>query len=283
LALNNLASSILKLTDLTFKDEPNFFWQLPVITNENRHFIDDVIFEIDVILEELSTADQRNQTRIIHAPVPALRDIERSLGYFDYPTRSRTVDLSQDEHPYYASLGAVDQFTDELLSWAYDRQCECDPTNRPYYLDCLADLAKGRNSSDLETKVVMATSAGQHGLKEIEDAFKFFALDPATQEGDDHIIGVYSARIDSAPRQKDEARRCLKVIASARDSEKIKAVANDQTMSLEEALEFLNVPEDTPSDSIEAAAVAMVSLGFTFSHLCLSASKPWSRHSTPTK
>ncbi len=169
------------------------------------------------------------------------------------------MDLSSEEHPHYASLGAVDQFTDELLSWAYDRQCECDPANKPYYLDCLADIAKGRQSSDLETKVVMATSAGQHGLKEIEDAYRFFALDPATVEGDDYIIGVYATRVEAAPRQKDEARQCLRVIASARNSEKIEAVANDQTMSFEEALEFLNVTQDTPSDSIEAAAIALVS------------------------
>lgn len=246
------------LLTLLSKDEPNHFWQLPIVADINRNFIDDVLFELDVMLYELSTSEQLNQLKVVHVPMPALKDIERSLGFFDYPKASRTADLSKDEHPYYASLGAVDQFTDDLLSWAYDRQCECDPENKPYYLDCLADIAKGRQSSDLQTKVVMATSAGQHGLKEIEDAYKFFALDPMTTEGDDLIIGVYTARIDSAPRQKDEARQCLRVIASARQSEKIGAVANDQTMSLEEALEFLNVTEDTPSDSIEAAAVVLV-------------------------
>jgi ubiquitin carboxyl-terminal hydrolase 25/28 len=217
------------------------------------------LIEIDTILDEQYTSNPQNKAKPIYNPEPALKDIERSFGCLDYPKRSRTVDLSSEEHPHYASLGAVDQFTDELLSWAYDRQCECDPANKPYYLDCLADIAKGRQSSDLETKVVMATSAGQHGLKEIEDAYRFFALDPATVEGDDYIIGVYATRVEAAPRQKDEARQCLRVIASARNSEKIEAVANDQTMSFEEALEFLNVTQDTPSDSIEAAAIALVS------------------------
>ena len=235
----------------------NYFWQLPVITDTNRNFINDAMIELDTIIAELSTP---NQSNVLHVPVPALKDIERSLGCFDYPKRSRTVDLSTEEHPHYASLGAVDQFTDDILSWAYDRQCECDPANKPYYLDCLADIAKGRQSSDLETKVVMATSAGEYGLNEIEAAFKFFALDPATAEADEYIIGVYTARIDSAPRQKDEARQCLRVIANARQSAKIEAVANDQTMSLPEALELLHVTEDTPSDSIQAAAVVMVSL-----------------------
>ena len=216
--------------------------------------------EIDVVLFKLSENDPAKGAKVLNIGVPALKDIERSLGCFDYPRRNRaTIDLTTEEHPHYASLGAVESFTDELLSWAYDRQCECDPKNKPYYLDCLTDIAKGRQSSDLETKVVISTSAGQHGLKEIEEAFRFFAIDPTTTEGDDYIIGVYSARIDSAPRQKDEARRCLKVIASTRNSEKINGVADDQTMSLHEALEFLSVTQDTPSDSIEAAAIALVS------------------------
>jgi ubiquitin carboxyl-terminal hydrolase 25/28 len=168
------------------------------------------------------------------------------------------VDLSIDEHPCYISLGAVDNFTDELLSWAYDRQCECDPSNKPYYLDCLEDLAKGRESIDLQTKVVMATSAGELGQKAIEDSYRYFNLDPDLVEGDDHIMGFYKSRIESAPRQKEEARNCLLTIAKHRNSEKIKALANDKTMSFEEALEFLSVAADTASDSIEAAAVAIV-------------------------
>jgi ubiquitin carboxyl-terminal hydrolase 25/28 len=192
-------------------------------------------------------------------PLPALKDIERSLGYFDYPTRSRTIDLSTEEHPHYLSLGAVDNFTDELLGWAYDRQCECDPSNKPYYLDCLEDLAKGRNSSDLQVKVAMAQSAGEVGQNAIEEAYRFFALDPSSNEGDDHIIGLYKSRIDSAPRQKDEARECLRVLAKARHSEKIDAVANDKTMSFNEALSFLGVSDDTDSDMITSVASLMVS------------------------
>jgi ubiquitin carboxyl-terminal hydrolase 25/28 len=192
-------------------------------------------------------------------PLPALKDIESTLGYRDYPTRCRTVDLSGEEHPHYASLGAVDNFTDDLIIWAYERQCECDPRNKPYYLDCLSGIANGRKSSELEVKVAMAASAGEVGLKEIEDAYNFLAIDPNTRDGDEYIIGVYNSRIESAPRQKDEARNCLRVIAKARDSKKIEAVANDKAMSFDEALEFLNVTGDTQSDSIEAAAVAMVS------------------------
>ncbi|KAF8866099.1 ubiquitin C-terminal hydrolase-like protein [Acephala macrosclerotiorum] len=240
-------------------EEATRFWQLPIISSTNKSFIEDVVLELDMLLQ--GRPPQEKQVLGIRfnpvSPVPALKDIERTLGYLDYPKRSRTVDLSKEEHPHYLSLGAVDDFTDVFLEWAYDRQCQCDPANKPYYLDCLQDIATGRGSSDLQMKVAMATSTGEYGLKAIEGAYKFFGLDPDIQEGDDHIMGTYKSRIESAPRQKDEARNCLLVIAKHRNSEKIEALANDRTMSYEEALEFLNVNAETDSDSIEAAAIAI--------------------------
>jgi ubiquitin carboxyl-terminal hydrolase 25/28 len=236
-----------------------------VITPATREFINDVMIELDVLISNRPPEEQwTSKVSVLHVPVPALKDIERSLGYHDYPKRSRTVDLSKQEHPHYASLGVVDDFTDNFLLWAYERQCECDSSNRPYYLDCLRDIAHGRKSSELEMKVAMAASEGEVGLQEVEEAFRFFALDPDTREGDEYIIGVYNSRIESAPRQKDDARKCLRVIAKARNSQKIEAVANDRAMSFEEALAFLNVTEDTQSDSIEAAAVAMVIIPLYF-------------------
>ncbi|KAH8661378.1 hypothetical protein BGZ60DRAFT_84575 [Tricladium varicosporioides] len=234
-------------------EPPTYFWRLPPVTKDNSHFFDDVVTELEVLLTIYS------DSTMIFQPVPALKDIQRSLGCFDYPTRSRTVDLSKEEHPYYYSLGAVDDFTDNFLGWAYETQCECDPSNKPYYLDCLQDLAKGRGSSDLDTKVAMAISAGEYRLSTIEDAYKFFGLEPDTKEADEHIMGLYKSRIASAPRQKDEAKECLLAIAYARESDKIKTLANDRVMSFEEALEFLGVSADTPSDSIEAVAVATAS------------------------
>jgi ubiquitin carboxyl-terminal hydrolase 25/28 len=170
------------------------------------------------------------------------------------------IDSDEPDHPHYISLGADRNFRDDYLSWAYDRQCVCDPSNTPYYLDCLSSIAQGRESSDLQTKVVMITSAGEYGLRAIHDSYRFFGLDPNTKEGDDHIIGVYRSRIESAPRQKEEARNSLLAIAKSRDSEKIRAVANDRTMTLEEALEFFNAPATIDSDSLEAVAVSMVKL-----------------------
>lgn len=245
------------------QNDPSYFWQLPAITDINSDFVDDVLVELELLITERPPAEARAnpKIRVTNVPVLASKDISRSLGYHGYPTTRRTedvVDLTIEPHPHYASLGALDSFTDDLLIWAYDRQCECDSRNKPYYLDCLLSLANGRQSSDLHTRVVMATSAGEYGLKEIEDAYRFFTLDPNDNLTDDHIIGNYKSRIESAPRQKDEARQCLRRIARARNSDKIEAVANDKTMSHNEALEYLGISADIDSDTIIAAAEAMV-------------------------
>lgn len=128
----------------------------------------------------------RANYNIVYAPLPALKQIEISLGYHGYHRRTRTVDLTQSiEHPWFASLGALDDFTDDFIAWAYDRQRECDPQNSPYYLDCLYGIATGRKSSDLETKFSIATSTGELRLTEIEAAYKYFVLDVDLQTTDE--------------------------------------------------------------------------------------------------
>jgi ubiquitin carboxyl-terminal hydrolase 25/28 len=174
------------------------------------------------------------------------------------------LDEQEYEHPHYAGLGAVNDFADDLIAFAYDRQRDCDPQNSPYYLECLQGIATGRKSADLQEKSVLSISMGEHTLTEIDNAYKFFAIDPDINHGDDYIIGLYRSRIESAPRQKEEARECLLTIGQARQSSQIQAVANDKEMSFEEALEYLNVLQDTPSDSIEAVAITMVSSGYVY-------------------
>lgn len=225
-----------------------------MITEENKNFYDDVTDELAYLIEQRPPAELRQANhRAYFQPASALNAIHRSLGCANYPSRSssRVVNLEAIEHPYYASLGSVDAFADELVSWAYDRQRRCDPRNKPYYLDCLKDIAEGRNSSDLQTKVVEAMSLGEVGQEEIESAYAFFNLDPNNTEEDDHIIGVYNVRIEASPRQKEEARKVLKVIAGARNSEKIMTVANEISMSYEDALDFLEIEAATESEFVE--------------------------------
>jgi ubiquitin carboxyl-terminal hydrolase 25 len=229
-----------------------------------RDFIEDVITELYQRLSDRPTDEVKKVIggkAYAYRPIPALKDIQRTLGCEKYERVNRLVinlDEHEHEHPHYAGLGAVGDFADEVIIFAYERQHECDPKNRPYYLECLQGIAKGRESADLQEKSVMAVSLGEYTLTEVETAYRFFAIKPDTREGDDHIIGLYESRIDSAPKQKDEARACLLIIGQARNSQKIQTVAMENPMSFDEALEFLGVVQDTPSDGIEAMAVAMV-------------------------
>jgi len=200
-------------------------------------------------------------SRYAYNPLPAKNDIYSTLGCLDYAKDSRAnIDLEEQvhEHPHYAGLGAVNDFSDALIAFAYERQRNSDPGNSPYYLECLQGIASGRNSADLQEKSVIAISMGEHTLKDIENAYKFFAISSDTAGGDDHIIGLYESRIEAAPLYKEDARQCLLIIGQARQSEKIQAIANDRAMSFEEALDYLNISQDTPNDSIEAVAVIMV-------------------------
>jgi ubiquitin carboxyl-terminal hydrolase 25 len=197
--------------------------------------------------------------RYVYNPLPAANDIYNTLGCLGYIKSSRTINLEeQHEHPHYAGLGAVNDFSDALIAFAYERQRDTDPRNSPYYLECLQGIADGRESADLQEKSVIAISMGEHTLKDIDNAYKFFTISSDTVGGDDYIIGLYKSRIEAAPRQKDEARHCLLIIGQARQSETIQAIANNRAMSFEEALDYLNVSQDTPPDSIEAVAITMV-------------------------
>lgn len=251
------------------------YWVLPNVEplseddlglRTKRHFLEDVVYELSERISEVSTNHvQQTQGRrpaFTYNPIPAMNDIYSTLGCLDYLKASRLVvnlEVQEHEHPHYAGLGAVNDFTDDLVAFAYDRQRDCDPANRPYYLECLQGIANGRHSAELQEKSVIAISMGENTLTEIDNAYKFFDINPDTKEGDEYIIGVYQSRIEAAPLQKEEARQCLLIIGQSRKSERILSVANDKAMSVQEALDYLNVSQDTPSDSIEAVAITMVS------------------------
>lgn len=229
-----------------------------VVAKTNRNFVEDVLCEVSQRLADRPAEElKQGNSQILYNPLPALKDLRIALGILNFPTDSRIVNLEAIEHPHYASLGATSSFSDELIFFAYSRQRDCDPSHKPYYLECLQGIGKGRGSPFLEEEFVKIVSLGANTLTEIDDAYKFFALNPAVDHGDDHIIGVYKSRIEAAPIQKDAAKRSLLLIGKARNSAKIQEVANNRAVTYEEALEYLNVTADTPSDFIEAQAIAV--------------------------
>lgn len=174
-------------------------------------------------------SEERRGAKITYIPESAINEIKVVLGCKEYEqsVRSRTVDLTIEEHPCYAGLGALSDFHDKLLIFAYDRQIACDPVSIPYYLECLQIVAMGRNSDELQTKAAIESTQDRMSLKDIRTAYQHLGIDLRDSSmSDDIVIGTFNARLSDAPKQEAELRTDLKIIGLHRSSEKIKLVAS---------------------------------------------------------
>jgi len=187
--------------------------------------LDDVMFELEVLMSQRPD-DERRAAKSNFSPEWAINGMKIALGCKEYKQslRSRTVDLTVEEHPCYAGLGAVLDFDDSLVAFAYDCQIHCDAKNAPYYLECLQTISEGRGSEDLQTKALIEATSGRLSLKDVRNAYKNLGVDSSL--ADDTIIGTFQARVADAPRQEDAMRRDLNIIGQDRSSEKIKLVAS---------------------------------------------------------
>lgn len=149
---------------------------------------------------------------------------------------------------YYAGLGALADFADDLMVFAYDRQREVDPHNASFYLECLQEIANARQSESLQTKVALIESSGEVSRRDIQQAYNYFQVDRTWD--DNSIIGVFQARVADAPMQEAEARQCLRVIGVSRESESIQAAASNRVSTYEEALTWFGAQGSTPDEFI---------------------------------
>src|SRR5690242_2664020 len=150
---------------------------------------------------------------------------------------------------YFASLGAVGDFVDSLISFAYRRQSEVDKDNAPYYLECFQEIAIGRNSDSLQYEVAMLASKDTPNRRDLETAYRSLGLEPAHAStlSDRFIIDQARSRLpDISPPQREEIRRFLRVIGNARQSEEIKREANESIDTYDEALSWLELDHSQP-------------------------------------
>lgn len=204
---------------------------------------------------------QANKVVLDSMPESGLKALRMALGSHDYLTDGRNeINLEIDEHPHYASLGAVSNLHDTLILFAYSRQyaTDTDILKRAYYLDCLKAIGAGRGSSFLQEEFVKRLSMGEYTYSDIAAAYQFFNIrqDQALANDDEHIINVYRVRIESAPAQKDQAKQQLAIIGFARNSQSIMAAADSKEMTYEEALQYIGASADASADMVEAYAVA---------------------------
>lgn len=131
--------------------------------------------------------------------------------------------LSELIHRYFVGLGAVEDFSDELVVYAYERQKDCDPDHAPFYLSWLQEIAGRRGSELLQTKVALMESSGEISYRDINHAYQYFQANPTWDDAT--IIGAFRSRLEDAPRQEAEARQHLRAIGVVRQSEIIQSTA----------------------------------------------------------
>ncbi|KAI9885242.1 MAG: hypothetical protein M1823_002981 [Watsoniomyces obsoletus] len=261
--LGPASNELLQYLGFQFEDDAtDEFWALPSITRETEHpqlrdaislLVDDVDHELQTLINGRPWAEKaKAKLNVAFRPNPALKDFERALGSLDYhrasSKRLTSIDLTTPDSTAYSGLGALSDFSDKLIIFAYERQTACDPDSAPHYLSCLKEIAQDRQSEELTTQVALLESTGQISQLDIDAAYQYLQIDPS--QDDASVIGAFQARISDAPIQEAEARQHLQVVGTARRSESIKAAATNKITTYQEALAWLGADENTSDEFI---------------------------------
>ncbi|KAI9703979.1 MAG: ubiquitin-specific protease ubp2 [Bogoriella megaspora] len=255
------------LMSLGFTDEDDSeegpIWRLPrpppksssYEQDTTRALLEDVMEELGALISNKPLSERQTVRNFVNQAIPARKDMERIFGTLDYEksNSSRRYDPNTPEHPYYASLGAIADFSDNLVFYCYERQIERDVSNAPYYFECLQDLAQGRKSDSLQTKVGTLASQGQISRKDVTNAYKYFGItEPQIRTvRDDYILGQFQARLPDIRRdQEGEMREMLRTLGAARNSDTLLHAASDTIETYTQALTWLGAEESTADDFI---------------------------------
>ncbi|KKZ64949.1 hypothetical protein EMCG_09145 [[Emmonsia] crescens] len=225
-------------------------------------FLDNVSNELSVLIYRRPAHEKDDQPPGT-PPDPALSKFNQLLGSSKY---DRVYPHSLDNQgmerpPYYEDLGATDDMSADLIIEAYNRQVETDPRRGPYYLRCLRSIGEWRRNSDgekIDNLVTLECSGSRYADDDIPRAYNYFQLDYRNRNlTDDDIIGSFFAHLRDTANDT-EVRRQLWRIGDSRGSEKIKAVAEERVSTVEQALVYLGVDEDTSDDFIVSMYAAKV-------------------------
>ncbi|KAF2737905.1 cysteine proteinase [Polyplosphaeria fusca] len=230
--------------------------QNPLDEANDWTIIDDALHELNVLIMGMPERDRTNVRHPPTQPQPALGTIERALGCSDYSKKpmSRTEALANHEdHPYYAGLGAVGDFSDALLLISFALQSAADPKNSTYYFECLQSIGRGRDSYDLNSQVAVLASQGLTDRKDVHAAYKYFglSLDHIELLSDDFIVSQFRSRLqDISSSMAQEAREKLRIIGHARHSQLMLQEASDAIETYEQALSWLGLDSSQPDDFV---------------------------------
>ena len=177
------------------------------------------------------------------------KSLDRILGASTYEKAfSKRSQFETSEDSLYAGLGALPDFSDRLVLYAFDRQMAFDHQQTPYYYDCLSMIAERRNSESLNIAVATMASQGFITRKDVEKAYNYFTIDPqqAPHMEDGHILGLFRSRLENTSAyQEADIRQQLHIIGRARGSNMLTDAASNSKciyscylLSLVERVEF---------------------------------------------
>jgi len=193
-------------------------------------FMDDVVWEISILISQLSEDDRRQVHDNTSLP-DADKDLLRVLGAQDYDkhTSARTAILDPaTRNICYTALGAPQDASDELVSFAYRQQVRTNRREGPSYLLYVRQIANERRSELLETLVATEYSAGNFDSEQLNEAYRYFALSPRDDGAtDDFILGTFQARLQDSIKHEADMRARLRIIGVHRNSQRIIDVAED--------------------------------------------------------
>ncbi|OQO08017.1 hypothetical protein B0A48_06810 [Cryoendolithus antarcticus] len=212
-------------------------------TSSAREDLEDVQYELLALMATVAAQNNCVNPSASEGWPSATRDIERVLASQGYP---RLVSLRRsasggDHNPYISSLGAVTDFGDSLIEFAYDRQVACDPMNEAYYLECLQEITKQRGSEDLQVKMFTQESAGLVSRRDLREAYRTFGL-PTNGGGadDERILNLFHAQhTDLGAQGQENLREMLGRIGRARGSSTLNNASRQSVETIEEAYAWL--------------------------------------------
>ncbi|CZT15320.1 uncharacterized protein RCC_01183 [Ramularia collo-cygni] len=218
-----------------------------------REILEDIEAEAVVYVGKLSlAAGESNPVAARGGATLALanREVERVLGAQDYPTfLSLKRPQPNDLRPYFASLGALPNFTDTLLEYAFDRQFDCDPAFSAYYLECLQAISEERGTEQLQIKVAVLQSQDLVSRRDLRAAYRF--LDVKQEDTDEQIVNKFNVRQSNCGTQiQEENRQALGKIGIARQSPRLNKAARQELETYDDALSWVGVSRDTETDFV---------------------------------
>ncbi|KAK4540902.1 hypothetical protein LTR36_008844 [Oleoguttula mirabilis] len=234
--------------------------------SSQRELLEDVDLELLAWMFKISSETGSVNPAAADGWPSADRDVERTLAAQSYQRHVtlRRVAASNEDLPYFASLGALPDFSDSLIEFAYDRQAMCDPDQLPYYFECLQVVTQARGTEQLQMKTATLSSQDVVSRRDLSAAYRFLNIPhaDASNLSDERIIELFQAQQpDLGVIAAEEARQALNKIGTARQSQLLINASRQSVDTYEDALSWLGngASKDMSDDTLLAILAAKTS------------------------